>query len=183
MKPIWPNTAASAGYIQHRSQRGGQRVNRRMTGTAPARRVSARRRRMRRSGSRIWSGSWPASTAHRLKPKRFWFSEKRRQRSGGGRRGRMISPSHRQTAVALINEAVTAGARSAKACAALEISDRTLRRWTKDSQIHAGQRLLVARPEPANKLSAAERTAVLDVCNSTEFASLPKPDRAETRAC
>jgi putative transposase len=85
----------------------------------------------------------------------------------------MISTPHRQTAVALINEAITAGARRAKACAELEISDRTLRRWTKDGQIHADQRPLVPRPEPANKLSAAERAAVLDVCNSAEFASLP----------
>ena len=85
----------------------------------------------------------------------------------------MISTSDRQTAVALINEAITAGARRAKACAQLEISDRTLRRWTKDGQMHVDQRPLVRRPEPANKLSAAERAAVLEVCNSTEFASLP----------
>jgi transposase InsO family protein len=85
----------------------------------------------------------------------------------------MISPPHRQTAGVLINEAVTAGARRAKACAALEISDRTLRRWTKDGQIHPDQRPLVPRPEPANKLSAAECAAVLEVCNSKEFASLP----------
>ena len=85
----------------------------------------------------------------------------------------MISTPHRQTAVALINEAITAGARRAIACAALEISDRTLRRWTKDGQIHADQCPLVPRPEPANKLSASERAAVLDLCNSTEFASLP----------
>ena len=85
----------------------------------------------------------------------------------------MISTPHRQTAVALIVDAVTAGARSAKACAALEISDRTLRRWTKDGQAPADQRPLVPRSAPANKLSAAERTAVLDVCYSTEFASLP----------
>lgn len=85
----------------------------------------------------------------------------------------MISPPHRQTAGVLINEAVTAGARRAKACAVLEISDRTLRRWTKDGQIHADRRPLVPRPEPANKLSAAECAAVLEVCNSEEFASLP----------
>ena len=85
----------------------------------------------------------------------------------------MISTPHRQTAVALINEAVTAGARRAKACAELEISDRTLRRWTKDGQVHADQRPLVPRPEPANKLSPAEREAVLDTCNLEEFASLP----------
>ena len=85
----------------------------------------------------------------------------------------MISSPYRQTATLLIEGAVTAGARRAKACAELEVSVRTLRRWTKDGQVHPDQRPLVPRPEPANKLSAAERTAVLDVCNSTEFASLP----------
>ena len=69
----------------------------------------------------------------------------------------MISTPHRQTAVVLINEAVTAGARRIKACAELEISDRTLRRWTKGGEIHPDRRPLVLRPEPANKLSAAER--------------------------
>lgn len=85
----------------------------------------------------------------------------------------MISTPHRQTAVILINEAVTAGARRIKACAELEISDRTLRRWTKDGVVQPDQRPLVPRPEPANKLSPAERKAVLEACNSEEFASLP----------
>ena len=85
----------------------------------------------------------------------------------------MISTPDRQTAVALINEAITAGARRAKACVELEISERTLRRWTKDGQVQPDQRPLVSRPEPANKLSAAERAAILEVCNSEEFASLP----------
>jgi len=85
----------------------------------------------------------------------------------------MISPSDRKSATLLIEEAVTAGAGRAMACAVLEISDRTLRRWLRNGQVHADQRPLVARPEPANKLSAMERAAVLDVCNSTEFASLP----------
>ena len=76
----------------------------------------------------------------------------------------MISNPHRETAVALINDAVTSGARRATACAELEISDRTLRRWTKDGQLHADQRPLVQHPEPANKLSAAERAAVLSLC-------------------
>lgn len=85
----------------------------------------------------------------------------------------MISTPHRQTVVALINEAMTAGARRAKACAELDISERTLRRWTKDGHVCADQRPLVARPEPANKLSTVERAAVLETCNSEEFASLP----------
>jgi transposase-like protein len=52
----------------------------------------------------------------------------------------MISTPNRQTAVVLIKDAVTSGARRAKACAELEISDRTLRRWTKDGRLHADKR-------------------------------------------
>jgi len=85
----------------------------------------------------------------------------------------MISTPDRQTAIALINDAVIAGARRAKACSELEISERTLRRWTKDGEVRADQRPLVPRPEPANALSATERAAVLNVCNSEEFSSLP----------
>jgi len=85
----------------------------------------------------------------------------------------MISTPDRQTAVVLINDAITAGARRAKACAELEISDRTLRRWTKGGQVQPDLRPLAPRPEPANKLSAAERAAVLSLCNSAEFSSLP----------
>lgn len=85
----------------------------------------------------------------------------------------MISTPDRQTAIALIEEAVTAGARRSNACAELEISARTQRRWTKGGQIRVDQRPVITRPEPRNKLSEAERTAVLDVCNCKEFASLP----------
>jgi hypothetical protein len=73
----------------------------------------------------------------------------------------MISTPHRQTATLLIEDAVTAGARRATACAELEISYRTLRRWTKGGQVQPDLRPLVPRPEPANKLNAAERAAVL----------------------
>ena len=85
----------------------------------------------------------------------------------------MISTPDRQTAVSLINDAITAGARRAKACAELEISVRTLQRWTKGGSVQPDQRPIAMRPEPANKLSAAERAAVLEACNSEEFASLP----------
>ncbi len=85
----------------------------------------------------------------------------------------MISTPDRQTAIVLIDDAVMAGARRAKACSELEISERTLRRWTKDGEVRPDRRPLVPRPEPANALSAAERAAVLDVCKSKEFSSLP----------
>ena len=54
---------------------------------APAQRAWVRRPRKKKSGSRIWNASLPARTAHWPKPQRFWFSEKRRQRSGGVRSG------------------------------------------------------------------------------------------------
>jgi putative transposase len=85
----------------------------------------------------------------------------------------MISTPHRQTATLLIEAAVTAGARRAKACAEVEISERTLRRWTKGGQVHADQRPLVQRPQPRSKLSNDEHAAILSICNSAEFASLP----------
>jgi hypothetical protein len=47
------------------------------------------------------------------------------------------------------------------------------KRCSRDGQIHADQRPLVPRPEPTNKLSAEERAAVLGICNSEAFASLP----------
>jgi hypothetical protein len=49
----------------------------------------------------------------------------------------MISTPHRQTAIDLIAQAVTAGARRFKACAEMEISARTLRRWTQGGQVQA----------------------------------------------
>jgi putative transposase len=85
----------------------------------------------------------------------------------------MISTPDRQTAISLIADAVTAGARRANACSELEISERTLRRWTKNGEVRSDQRPIVPRPKPANALSAAERAAVLDACNSKEFSSLP----------
>ena len=55
----------------------------------------------------------------------------------------------------------------------MDISDRTLRRWTKGGQVHADQRPLVQRPEPRNKLSQDECATVPSICNSEEFSSLP----------
>jgi hypothetical protein len=48
----------------------------------------------------------------------------------------MISTPDRQTAIALIDDAVTAGARRAKACCELEISERTLELWSNLGDAH-----------------------------------------------
>ena len=75
----------------------------------------------------------------------------------------MTSTLDRQSAVALINEAVVAGARHYKACCTLQISERTIRRWTKEGVVQSDKRPLMQRPEPPNKLIETERKAVLDV--------------------
>ena len=66
----------------------------------------------------------------------------------GGRRGRMIDPSNRKLAVALIQEANRNGARLAKACEELQISVRTYECWVKDGEIKLNQRPTAKRPTP-----------------------------------
>ena len=85
----------------------------------------------------------------------------------------MISTPDHQNAVTLISDATAAGACRRNACAEVKISERSLRRWIAGGAVHADQRPLIARPEPPNKLTDAERQAVLDVCNSKDFSSLP----------
>jgi putative transposase len=81
----------------------------------------------------------------------------------------MISASDRQATIALIGQAVQAGARQALACRELGLSSRTLQRWQHqavDGRPHA------LRQAPLNKLSHQERRAVLEAANRTGFASL-----------
>jgi hypothetical protein len=85
----------------------------------------------------------------------------------------MISAPDRQYAVELIDEAVAAGATAHQACAELGITLRTYQRWTRGGAVKADERPQALRPEPANKLSAQERQAILDICNQGEYASLP----------
>jgi putative transposase len=46
-------------------------------------------------------------------------------------------------------------------------------RWQQDGTVLPDQRTQSSRSEPANKLSIEERTAILAVCNSARFGSLP----------
>ena len=85
----------------------------------------------------------------------------------------MINHSDRCHAVELIDEAVTAGARQHEACAILEISSRTYQRWTRDKAVLRDGRPDAHRPTPSSKLGPEEREAVLAVCNSPAFRSLP----------
>lgn len=69
----------------------------------------------------------------------------------------------------LIEEAVRSGARQERACAELGLSPRTVQRW-RDKAVDA--RAQASRQAPANKLSQAERQAVLAAANRADCASL-----------
>ena len=85
----------------------------------------------------------------------------------------MISASDREQAVTLIDEARSAGARLGRACKEIGIDRRTYNRWCGDGGIRCDGRPDAIRPEPANKLSAAEYQEIVDTMHRPEFASLP----------
>jgi putative transposase len=71
------------------------------------------------------------------------------------------------------HEALAAGARKHPAAEVLGLSLRTLQRWLSGPELRVDGRPDAVRPQPARALTPAERQAVLAVCNSPEFASLP----------
>ncbi|MFL9915135.1 IS3 family transposase [Paraburkholderia fungorum] len=87
----------------------------------------------------------------------------------GQGRGRLISSPDRDEAMQLINEAVQQGACRARACEQLGVNVRTVQRWRQSP--HDG-RTQTLREAPPNRLSEAERQAVLEAANRPAFASL-----------
>ena len=82
----------------------------------------------------------------------------------------MTSLLQRRQVIALVGEAMQAGARQERACAVSCLSERALQRWQRD-MLRADRR--PARVQsPANRLSEPERQAVLAVANSPEFGHL-----------
>jgi len=73
--------------------------------------------------------------------------------------------------VALVEEAVRAGARQQQACEVIELSARTFQRWIKGGVVN-DQRLNATRPVPANKLTEHERQAILRICNEPAYSHL-----------
>lgn len=81
----------------------------------------------------------------------------------------MINAPDRREAMQLIDEAVIAGARQASACEQLGLSERTVQRWR---QTQEDGRPGARHDAPANKLTQAERTALLAAANRPGYASL-----------
>ncbi len=84
----------------------------------------------------------------------------------------MTPHEERKQVIVLLNESVTAGARRAKACEVLGLSERTLQRWQTCEAVRCDQRPL-RDFQPSHKLTAIERAEVLTIANSDEFGHLP----------
>jgi putative transposase len=84
----------------------------------------------------------------------------------------MTPVPERDLIMAMVAEAITAGARQARACEVISLDERTLQRWRKDQPVGIGDR----RPErvqtPKNQLSEIERQKLLTIANSPEFGHL-----------
>lgn len=91
----------------------------------------------------------------------------------GRGRGHLTSLLERQQLVEWIGEARCNGARLVLACRVAELSVRSFERWTREGEVKADGRPTACHPEPANKLSEAERDMILDTINEPRFASLP----------
>ncbi|MCI0573781.1 MAG: DDE-type integrase/transposase/recombinase [Myxococcaceae bacterium] len=72
--------------------------------------------------------------------------------------------------LALIDEAVAAGAREEKAAELLGLSVRTLQRWRRPEGVEDRRHL--PKPPPANRFTPEERQRLLKVANSPEYADL-----------
>lgn len=85
----------------------------------------------------------------------------------------MTSLPEREKVMALVADAVDSGARQERACAAIDLSERTLQRWQNDMAAGVGDRRPARVQTPRNALSELERRRVLAVSNSEEFGHLP----------
>jgi putative transposase len=84
----------------------------------------------------------------------------------------MTTHEEREQVIVLLNESVAAGARRAKACEVLGLSERSLQRWQIGETVRCDQRPF-RDYQPPHKLTAIERAEVLAVANSDEFGHLP----------
>jgi transposase InsO family protein len=81
-----------------------------------------------------------------------------------------VSADDRQTAIELVEQAVTSGARRAAACAVLGISLRTLQRWQTDGGTEDHRH--GPTNGPGNALSQQERALVVSIASSPRYRDL-----------
>ena len=84
----------------------------------------------------------------------------------------MTALAERDWVMAMVAEAVVAGARQERACEMISLSERTLQRWQNDRARGAGDRRPARVQTPGNQLSELERERLLAIANSAEFGHL-----------
>jgi putative transposase len=84
----------------------------------------------------------------------------------------MTPVPERNLIMTMVDEAIAAGARQARACAAILLEERTLQRWRRDRDIGAGDRRPARVQKPINQLSELELQNVLAIANSPQFGHL-----------
>lgn len=87
-----------------------------------------------------------------------------------GGRGRRHDRDERQHVLALIDEAVAAGARQSKACEVLGLSERTIQRWRNDPDGADGRK--GPHTPCAHALTVDERQEIIDVATHPDFCDL-----------
>lgn len=85
----------------------------------------------------------------------------------------MTTLPQRDQVMALVAEAIGAGARQERACEVISLSERTLQRWQNDRASGEGDRRPARVQAPRNRLSELERQRLLAIANSPEFGHLP----------
>jgi putative transposase len=95
----------------------------------------------------------------------------------------MTSASDRREIIALLDEAMAAGARQASACAELGLDRRTVQRWrASDGAVREDLRPVTQRPPPASKLSEDECEQIAASSQQRGFCKPPaQPDRPAPR--
>ena len=84
----------------------------------------------------------------------------------------MTSLAERDQVMALVTEAIVAGARQQRACKVISLSERTMQRWQNDRTEGVCDRRLTRVQTPKNQLGELERQRLLTIANSPEFGHL-----------
>jgi putative transposase len=79
--------------------------------------------------------------------------------------------TERNKIMVLVTEAIAAGARQDRSCAAISLSERTLQRWQREKL--RGDQRSIRLQTPKNGLSLLEREHLLTLLNSDEFGHFP----------
>lgn len=84
----------------------------------------------------------------------------------------MTAVPQRDQVMAMVAEAIVAGARQERACEVISLSERTLQRWQNDRNEGACDRRPARIQAPKNRLDKLERERLLAIANSPEFGHL-----------